>query len=70
MEPFFITIGDQTINPQHIASAKGTDEDGGTLRVYMVGVLDNPIIFTGEEAKIMWQAIISHSRERHFPRRF
>jgi hypothetical protein len=61
VEPHLIRIGDLIINLQHIASAHRTSEDGGSLSVYMVGVRDDPIVLTGENAQKVWDRINKRS---------
>jgi hypothetical protein len=68
MEPFLITIGEHSINPHHISSATITDD--GTVRVWMIGIAPSePIVFTGNEGKEMWQQINALSRVVSFPPR-
>jgi len=63
-EPFLITIGNRSINPNHMVSAKLEQGGGGnqaTLRIYMAGEY-RAMIFQGEAAETLWTEIAAMSR--------
>ena len=63
-EPFLITIGNRSINPNHMVSATFEPGGGGnvaTLRVYLAGE-NRAMIFKGAAAETLWAEIATMSR--------